>query len=144
VAILALHGGVRAQERKAILVIFYLLDGIVPALNGVALRTVGAHLPLVNVGVTILTVLPYVSEHGLDVALRALHFFVHAAQGVLGFVVVKLRNGADGAPACRGVTVFARNGQGAMRTSSSLPLGQGCRRSGRLPGKEQEPAQNLN
>jgi hypothetical protein len=100
----------RAQERKAILVIFYLLDGIVPALNGVALRAVGAHLPLVNVNVTILAVLPYVGEHGLDVALRALHFFVHAAQGVLGLVVVKLWNGSDGAPACCGVAVFARNG----------------------------------
>jgi hypothetical protein len=110
VAILALHRGMRAQERKAILVIFYLLDGIVPALNGVALRAVGAHLPLVNVNVTILAVLPYVGEHGLDVALRALHFFVHAAQGVLGLVVVKLWNGSDGAPACCGVAVFARNG----------------------------------
>jgi len=143
VAILALHRSMRAQEWKAILVIFYLLDGIVPALNGVALRTVGAHLPLVNVNVTILAVLPYVSKHGLDVALRALHFFVHAAQRILGFVVIELRNSANGAPTRGSVAVFARNIQGAMRTSSGLPLGQSCRRSCRLPSKEQEPAQNL-
>jgi hypothetical protein len=93
--------------------------------------------------VTILAVFAHVGEHGLDVALRALHFFVHAAQRILGFVVVELRNSADGAPTRGSVAVFARNIQGAMRTSSGLPLGQSCRRSCRLPSKEQEPAQNL-
>jgi hypothetical protein len=94
--------------------------------------------------VTILAVLPYVGEHGLDVALRALHFFVHATQGILGLVVIELRNSADGTPGCSGVAIFAGNREGAMRTSSSLPLRQRCRRCGRLPSKEQEPAQNLN
>jgi hypothetical protein len=143
VAVLALHRGVRPQQWKAVLMILHLLDGVIPALHRVALRTVGAHLPLVDVSVTVLAVLAHVGEHGLDVALRALHFFVHAAQGILGFVVIELRNGADGAPTRGCVAVFARNIQGAMRTSSGLPLGQECRGSGRLPDEEQEPAQNL-
>lgn len=143
VTVFALHCGVRPQQWKAVLVILHLLDGVIPALHRVALRTIRAHLPLVDVDVTILAVFAHVGEHGLDVALRALHFFVHAAQGILGFVVVELRNSADGAPTRGSVAVFARNIQGAMRTSSGLPLGQSCRGSCRLPSKEQKPAQNL-
>jgi hypothetical protein len=79
VAIFTLHGGVRSQQRKTILVIFHLLDGDIPALNGVALRAVRAHFSLVNVSVAILAILANVREDRLDVALRALHFFVHAA-----------------------------------------------------------------
>jgi hypothetical protein len=79
VAIFALHGGVSPQERKPILVIFHLLDGDIPALNGVALRAVRAHFSLVNVGVAILAILADVGEYRLDMALHALHLFVHAA-----------------------------------------------------------------
>jgi hypothetical protein len=68
VAILALHGGVSTQQREAILVIFHCLDGNVPALNRVALCAVRAHFPLVDVVMTILTILADVGEHGLDVA----------------------------------------------------------------------------
>ena len=124
--------------------IFHLLDGDVPTLNRVTLRAIRPHLPLVNVSVAILAVLPHVSEHWLDVALRALHFFMHAAKGILGLVVVELRNGADGTPARGSVAVFTRYGKGTVRTSSGFPLRRGCRRTSRLPGKEQKPAQDLN
>ena len=79
VAIFALHCRVSTQQRKTILVIFYLLDRDIPALNGVALRAVCSHFSLVNVGVAILAILADVGKDGLAVALHALHFFVHAA-----------------------------------------------------------------
>lgn len=79
VAVFALHRRVSPEQREAVLVVFHLLHGYVPALHRVALRTVRAHLSLVHVGVTVLAILSHVRENRLDVALRALHFFVHAA-----------------------------------------------------------------
>jgi hypothetical protein len=94
--------------------------------------------------VAVLAVLPHVGEHRLNVALRALHLLVHAAKGIPGFVVIEFWNRTDGFPGCGGVAVFAGNRKGSVRTTSGLPLGWGCGRSSRLPGKEQEPGQNLN
>jgi len=134
VTVFTLNGGVCSQQRKAILVILYLLNGDVPALHGVALRAIRSHLPLVNVGVAILAVLPDVGENRLDVALRALHLFVHAAKGILGLAVVEFRDSADGLPAGGGVAVFTRNCKGPVRTTGDLPLRQGCGRISWLPG----------
>ena len=78
-AILALHRGVSAEKRETILVILNLLNGIVPTKNGVTLRAIRAHFALVNIGVAILTILPHIREYRFYVALRALHFLVHAA-----------------------------------------------------------------
>jgi hypothetical protein len=94
--------------------------------------------------VAVLAILSHVGENWLDVALQALHFFVHATQGILGFVMVEFRNGADGAPRGGRVAIFAGDRQGAVRTSSALPLRRLRWGIGWLPHKEQEPAQNLN
>lgn len=144
VAIVALHSRVSAQERKTILVILHLLDGDIPALDRMALRAISAHLSLVNVSVTILAILTNRGEDRFGVALRALHLFVHAAQRILGLIVVELRNCSDGTPACRGMAVLAGNIQGTVRTSGGLPLGQWYGSIRRVPRKEQEPAQSLN
>jgi hypothetical protein len=79
VAIFTLYGGMRSQQWKTILVIFYLLDRDIPALNGVAPRAVCPHFSLVNVGVAILAILADVGKDWLAVALHALHLFVHAS-----------------------------------------------------------------
>ena len=97
-AIFALYGGVGSEQRKPILVIFHLLHGDVPALYGVAFRTVCAHFSLMHVVVTVLTILSNVREYRLYVAQDALHFFVHTAQGVVGLVVIKFRNSTNGSP----------------------------------------------
>ena len=107
--------------------IFQLLDGNIPPLYGVASRAVRSHLPLVNIGVAVLAILSRIGEYGLDVALHALHLFVHTTKGILCIVVTKLQNGPDGFPACSGVAVFARNSKDPMRTSSVLPLGRRIR-----------------
>ena len=141
-ALFALHRGVSAQKREAILVILNLLNGIVPTKNGVAPRAVRAHFPLVNIGVAILTILAHICEDRFYVALRALNFLVHAAQWITRFVVIEFRDGADGTPACGGVAVLAGNGKRSVRTTSGLPLRCGCARC--RPREEQQTTQDLN
>jgi hypothetical protein len=142
-AVFALHRRVCSEQREAILVILHLLHSHVPALHGVALRAVRAHFSLVHVGVAVLAILSHVRENRIDVALRALHFFVHPPQGILRLVVVEFRDCADGAPSGGRVAVFAGDRQRAVRASSALPLRRRHRSVGWLPGKKQEPAQNL-
>jgi len=142
VAVLALHRGVSTEKREAILVIFNLLNGIVPTENRVALRAVRAHFPLVNIGVAILTILANVREYRFYVALRAFNFLVHAAQRIPSFIVIKFRDGADGAPARGGVAVLAGNGERSVRTTSRLPLRCGSARCRRR--EEQQATQDLN
>jgi hypothetical protein len=151
-ALVALHGGVSAKQRKAVLVVFDLLDCNIPALHSVALRAVWAHLAAVNVGVTIGAIFADVCENRLDVALNALHFFVHSAQGIAGFAVIEFRCGFDGTPSSRGVAVFTRNGKWAVRIAGSLLLrswigmGRWLRASSRVAGRrkgEQRPESDL-
>ena len=99
VALIALHGGVSAQQWKPVLMIADLLHRDIPALHGVALRTVRAHLTSVNVCVAIGAVLANVGEYGFYVALRTVHFFVHSAQRIFCLVVIEFGDRADRAPA---------------------------------------------
>jgi hypothetical protein len=117
------HGGVRAKQRETILVILYLLRGDVPALHGMALGAVGSKLAAVNVGVAVGAILADICENGLHVALRALNFFVHAAEGVLCPAMIKFSDGSNGPPTGGGMTVFAGNGQWAMGIARGLNLG---------------------
>ena len=146
VAVVTLYSGVGSQQGKPILVILHLLHGDIPALHRVAIRAIRAHLVLVHVGVAVPAILGYIGENRFHVALRALHFLVHAAQRIFSFAVVKLRNCFDGPPGCRGMAVLTRNCKRSVRTTAVLPL---RRRSGPvgvswLPSEEQHPAQNLN
>lgn len=143
VAIVALHCCMGSQQREAVLVILHLLNSNIPTLDGMALRAICAHFSLMHVRVAVLAILAYIRENRLHVALRAFHFFVHAAQRVFRLVVVEFRNGLDGPP-CRGrVAVLARDRERAVRTTSSLPLRRRYRSIRRLQCEEQEPAQNL-
>lgn len=122
VALFALHRRVGTQQREAVHVILDLLHGNVPPLNGVTLGAIGTHLPAVNVLVAIHAILAHVGENRLHVTLHTRNLFMHSAQRIFCFVVIKFGNGPDGAPARRGVTVFTRNGQGAVRTLSAFLL----------------------
>jgi hypothetical protein len=99
----------RSEQGKPILVIFYLLYCNVPSLDGMAIRAIRAHLSLVHVGVAILAILSRIGEDRFHVALRALHFFVHATQWILGLAVIEFGNSTDRPPTRRGVAIFARN-----------------------------------
>lgn len=122
VALVALDGRVRAEKWEAVLVIFYLLNGDVPTLNGVTLGAIRTHLAAMNIGVAIRTIFTDICECRLDMALRAFHVFVHAAEGVAGFVVVELGNSANGAPGCGGVAIFAGDGKRAVGACRGLLL----------------------
>lgn len=142
VAIIALHGRMRPEERKPILVIVDLLYGNLPALNGVTLRAVRSHFSLMNIGVTILTSFAHVSEYRLGVAPRAGHLLMQTPQRVLGLVVVEFRNGSDGTPSCGGMAIFAGNCQRSVRTSGGLPLRGRHRCPCWLPSEKEQPTQD--
>ena len=118
-AFIALHRGVSPEKRKPVLVIAHLLDRDIPALHGVASRAVRTHLAAMDVRVAIGAVLANVCEYWLNVALRALHFFVHAAERVFRLVVIEFGDRADRTPTCRRVAVFARY----VQRSVGIPLG---------------------
>ena len=104
--------------------ILHLLHRNIPALHGVALLAVRAHLPAMHVGMAVCTILAHIGEHRFDVTLRALHFLVHAAQRISGFVVIEFRNRTNWTPRRCGMTVLAWSGQCCpVRTPRRLLLG---------------------
>ena len=90
--------------------VFDLLRSYGPALDRMALFAIRAHLSAVNVGllVTISAVLADVLKDRLHVTRDALHLFVHAAEGIVGLVVVEFRDCADRFPTRSCVTVLTR------------------------------------
>ena len=100
----------RSEEREAVLVIFYLLRGDGPALDGVALLAIRTHLSAMHVSllVAIRAVPSDILEDRLYVASNALHFLVHSAERVICFVVIKFRNCPNWPPTRSCVTVLTR------------------------------------
>ena len=126
VAILALHRRVRSQQRKPVLVILHLLGGDRPPLHGVTLLAVRTHLPTMHVVfllVAVGAILAHIREHRLQVTLNAGNLLVHAAQRVVGLVVIEFRNRANRSPARSRVTVLTRNGQRTVGIAGDLFLG---------------------
>ena len=123
----AVNRRVRPYQRKSILVISNCRYRNVPAFDRVARCAARSELPPVNVRMAIRAFLAHIREHELHMALRALHFFVHSAQGIAGLVVVKLGNTADRPPTQGCVAVFAGDLQLSVRIARYLPL----RRAGR-------------
>ena len=80
VALVALHQGMRPNQRKAVLVIPNRIQRNIPALDRVAAFAVGAELPAMNVGVAIGAVGADVLEDQAGVALGATHLLMHSAQ----------------------------------------------------------------
>lgn len=125
---IALNRCVSAKERKAILVILYLLDRSIPSADGMALRAVRTELSAMDISVAVGASLADVGENRFDVALGAAHFLVHAAERVGGLVVIELHVGADRPPAISAVAIFTGNIQRAVRAARafSLPVSGQC------------------
>jgi len=123
VALVAVHHGVRAHQREAVVVVFDGLQRDLPTLNRVALGAIGAELATVNVGVAGGALRAHVLEHHAGVALRAGHALVHAAQRIAGQIMIEIRLGTDRLPTVIGVAVRAWNGNGAVGIGH---LGLGC------------------
>lgn len=117
--------GVRAKQRKPVLVILDVAHGNSPASHGVAVLACFAKLVAMNVGVTIGALLAYLAENSVDVTLAARHVFMQAPQWELGLgVVIKFRLRTDRPPTDRGVAAFAGNGQRTVWIPSVLSCGR--------------------
>lgn len=103
---IAIHRGMSPGERKTIVVILNFLDTYFPSLNRVALRTIGAQLPPVNIRVAILAALSNIGEDRLHVALRARNRLMHAEQRISRLIVIELRNGSRRLPRIGGMAVL--------------------------------------
>ena len=119
-AIVALCHGVRASQRKAIVVILDGLDVHRPSLHVVTLLAIRSELSAVNVSMAFGALTADVGEDHLGVALRTGNTLVHAAQRVAGLVVIEFRNGANRFPAADGVTVLTGDCQIAVRACCGL------------------------
>ena len=141
----AIHGGMRAYQRKAIQMLVDLLNRDVPAFYRMALFAIGSHLPLVNVGVAVGALRTDIRENHFGVALRASHAFVQPAQGIFGGVVVEFRDGADGLPAADSVAILTRNAEttvGTSRIGGRLRLPTGCMSAGEHRKSDGQMQQN--
>ncbi len=106
---------VRADERKAVLMIFDIIDRHLPALDRVAVLAVGAELAHVNVSVTVSAVRTDIGKYQRCVAFRAAYLLMHSTQRILGLVVIEFGQRPDRLPACIGVTVLAVGDRGTVR-----------------------------
>lgn len=113
-----IHGRVRSQQRKTIIVLLNPLNLRFPSLYRMALLAVGAQLALVDVGMAIRAARSGIRKHRLDMALGTSYRFVHPAQREFGAVVVEFRRVADRLPAHCGMAVLARDIQWAMGTAA--------------------------
>jgi hypothetical protein len=93
--------------------------------------------------VAIRAVFSHIRENRLHMALRALHFFVHAAQRIIRLIVIEFGHCPYRPPPRRGVAVFARNGQRPVRTPSGLPLPHGERSRPSQDGEKRQPAHEM-
>jgi hypothetical protein len=114
-----------------------------PAFDGVTRLTIGAELATMNVRMAVRAFLADIGKDKLDVALGALHFFVHATQRVARFVVIKFRNAADGLPTQGSMAILAGDVDGAMRIAGDgflrrtmLPLTIGLERKQKKRDKQ--------
>lgn len=97
-----------------------LLGVVLPTLDDVTILTFRSELAAMDVRMAIRAARANAGKDEIRVAELAGHFFVHAAQRVVSPVVVKLRNAANGFPACIGVTVLTRDIQRSVRISAAL------------------------
>src|SRR5215467_4749749 len=88
-----------------------------------ALFALGAHLPAMDISVAVSAGVADVGKNHLGVALGAGgQRRVHAAQGVAGFVVIKIRHRANWLPAGAGMARLAGEAEIAVRASGSGPV----------------------
>ena len=130
VAGIAVEHGMRAHQRKAVLVVLNRLDGNVPALHRMAALAIRAELATVNVSVAVPALVADIRKNGFGVALRAGHVLVHAAKREARFVVIELRDVADRLPRRECVAVLAGNRQRSVRAARITGIGRLRRRRG--------------
>ena len=122
--------GVRSDQRKTVLVLLYVLDGHLPAFDGMARLALRSHLAAMDIGMAVSAFLSNVSEYQLYVTLRARDLGVHPAQRIGRLVVIEIRYCANGLPVDAGMARLA----GQVERPVGAPRGGAVLRS-LLPGK---------
>ena len=129
---ITLYEGVRADERKTILMFANSFDRSGPALHVVALLTLCAELSAMNIGVAVGAFVTDLRKHGIRVALCARNALVHAAEREVGSTVIELRQITYRLPCAERVAVLTGDLQRPVRTSSGIGRGPlGLRSGGR-------------
>lgn len=118
----ALDRGMSADQWETILMTLNRLERHLPAQHRVALSAVRAEFSAMNIRVAVRAIPADVGKDRLHMALRAGDFLVHPAKRIPCLAMVEFGNRANRPPACVGVTVFAGDREGSMRTSGALPL----------------------
>lgn len=113
----AVQAGVSTNQGKPIFVFPDPLNDETPALHGMTLLAVGAHLTAMDIGMAIGAVRARIRKHRLGVTLGAGHALMQTAERVLRSVVIEFRNRADGLPSRRGVAVLTGNTEVTVRTA---------------------------
>ena len=132
----AIHGSVRTDQGKTVLVLVDIVDRNLPARNSVAQVALSSVFPAVDVGVTILAGVANLGENPLDVAFLARHLRVHATEREAGLLVIKFGIAANGHPCICGVTVLT----GQVQWTMGIPSGggRGGLRRGRSSKRREE------
>lgn len=97
----------RPSQQEPIIVLLDLLHRNLPSANGMTRFTIGSELPPVDVGMAVLAALSDIAEDRLHMATCAGYRLVHAAQGILGLVVIEFGNRTNRRPPICRVTVLA-------------------------------------
>ncbi len=105
----------RSQQRKAVLMVLYLLNCNLPSAYCVASFAAGAELSFMNVRVAVCTLASHIAEYKLGMARRTTDSYVHAAQWKFRLIVIEFRNAADGLPSTESVAVLTGNVERAVR-----------------------------
>jgi hypothetical protein len=79
VARITVNRGVRADKRKAVLMLIDGMNRDLPSIDPVARIALRPVFPSMEVGMAILAIAPYVGKHQVDVAFLASHARMHAA-----------------------------------------------------------------
>jgi hypothetical protein len=108
----------RSGQWETVIVLADLVNVDFPPADGMTVLANRAHLAAVNVGMAVGALVSHIGKDHLDVAGRAGHALVHAAQRKLGGVVIEFGNGPDGPPSINGVAVLTGDIQRAVRTSA--------------------------
>lgn len=85
----AIHGGMSANQRKAVLMLVDRMHRYLPSVDAMADITLAAVFVAVDVDVTILALPAGVSQNRIRVAIAAWNLHVHAAQRELRVAVVE-------------------------------------------------------
>ena len=111
VARIAIHHGVRPDQREAILMLIDVVDGDLPPGVAVARVTLRGIPTPVNIGVAVLALVVRLGENQVGMTIRAADFRVQSAQRKACLAVIKLGNRSNRRPPLRRVAILARDVQ---------------------------------